>query len=92
MAVHQRWRRVQVLFPIDSYKVLETLAASTQRTISALVRETIEEQLIQAQRAQEKEQALARLCRGDTPVEDWEAMERDMEKRWEQCGPDDPER
>jgi predicted DNA-binding protein len=90
MAMHQRWRRVQVLFPTDSYKVLQSLAARTQRTISALVRETIEEQLIQAQRAQEKEQALARLCNGDTPVEEWETLERDLEKRWELCGPDGP--
>ena len=89
MAVHQRWRRVQVLFPIDSYQVLQTLAASSRRTVSALVRETVEEHLIQALRVQEKEQALARLCSGDTPVEEWEAMERDIEKRWEPCGLDD---
>ncbi len=92
MAVHQRWRRVQVLFPADSYEVLQHLAANSQRTISSLVRESIEQQLIQAQRDQEKAQALARLCSGDTPVEEWETMERDIEKRWEQCGPDDPDR
>lgn len=89
MAVHQRWRRIQVLLPADSYAVLQRLAAGTQRTISGLVRETIEEQLIQALRDEEKDQALARLCSGDTPVEGWEAMEHDIEKRWDQCRADD---
>jgi predicted DNA-binding protein len=92
MVVSQRLKRVQVLFSTDSYHILQQLAAKTNRSVSALVRETIEEQLIRQIRARQKEEALARLCNGDAPVEDWELMERQIEKRWEQCQPDESKR
>jgi predicted DNA-binding protein len=92
MALHQRWRRVQVLFPSESYEILQRLAGETQRTVSSMVRETVEEYLIETLRDREKQQALARLCSGDTPVDEWKVMEHDIEKRWEQCGADDSER
>jgi predicted DNA-binding protein len=85
MTLSQRLKRVQVLFPSESYRILQELAARTNRSVSAVVRETVEEQLVQGVRAQEKEQALARLCNGDAPVDEWDTMEREIEKRWEQC-------
>jgi predicted DNA-binding protein len=92
MVVSRRLKRVQVLLPTDSYQILQQLAARTNQSVSALVRETIEEQLIQHMRARQKEEALARLCSGDAPVEDWGLMERQIERRWEQCQPDESKR
>ncbi len=89
MAVSKRMKRLQVLLPADSYDILQQLAAEAGQSVSALVRETIEEQLVEKARTTRTMAAVARLCDGDAPVDDWEVMEREIEKRWETCWPDE---
>lgn len=89
MAVSEPMKRVQVLLPSDSYDILRQLAAETDRSVSSLVRQMIEEELVEKVRAKRRMEAVARLCDGDAPVDDWDLMEREIEKRWETCWPDE---
>ena len=92
MTVSHHLKRIQVLLPADSYEILRQIAAREDRSVSALVRETIEEQLIDSARTRQKQEAFARLCSGDAPVSDWENMEGQIQTRWEPCQSDGPDR
>jgi predicted DNA-binding protein len=89
MAVSQQMKRLQVLIRSDSYDILQQLAADTNQSVSALVREKIEKEIVEEARIKRRMEAVARLCDGDTPVDDWDVMEREIEKRWEECWPDE---
>jgi len=89
MTIARPMKRLQVLLPPDSYATLQQLAAEADQSVSALVRETIEEYLVKEARIERKKQALARMFEMELPVDDWEVMEHEIEKRWEECGPDD---
>jgi predicted transcriptional regulator len=89
MTAAQPMKRLQVLLPPDSYATLQQLAAEADQSVSALVRETIEEYLVKEARIERKKEALARMFEMELPVDDWEVMEHEIEKRWEECEPDD---
>ena len=78
MAVSKRMKRVQVLLPADSYEILQQLAAKAGQSVSALVRETIEEQLVEEARIARKKEALARMFEMELPVDDWDVMEKEI--------------
>jgi len=77
------------LLPSDSYAILQQLAAEANQPVSALVRETIEEKLLEKARIARKKETLARMFEMELPVDDWDVMEREIEKRWEECWPDE---
>ena len=85
-------KRVQVLLPPDSCAILQRMAAEANKSVSALVREAIEEQLMKEAHIKRRMEAVGRLCQGDAPVDNWDVMEREIEKRWEECWPDEWER
>jgi len=82
-------KRLQVLLPPDSYAILQRMAVEANLSLSAFVRRAIEERVVQETRAKRAMEAAARLCNGDAPVDDWAVMEREIEKRWEECWPDE---
>jgi predicted DNA-binding protein len=89
MTTSRPMKRLQVLLPPDSYDILQQLADEADQSVSGLVREMIEEQLIKEARIKRRMEAVARLCDGDAPADDWDVMEREIEKRWEECWPDE---
>jgi predicted DNA-binding protein len=70
-------KRLQVLLPEESYDLLRQLADESDRSVSALVREMIEEQLVEEARIQRRKEALARLFEMELPVDDWDVMEEE---------------
>ena len=70
-------KRLQVLLPEESYDLLRQLADESDRSVSALVREMIEEQLVEEARIQRRKEALARLFEMELPIDDWDVMEEE---------------
>lgn len=80
----QYTQRVQTLFTSHQYDLLCDYAEETERPLSVIVRETVVEHLLSHLEKQQKQQALERLCSGNTPVGDWPEMERQIETMWEE--------
>ncbi len=81
-------KRVQALFSADEFELLADHAARTGKSISAVVREAVEEHLIKELRRQQRIEAAKWLCSGgdEFPAKDWAEMEADLEKsRYEEC-------
>lgn len=86
MAMPKYVRRAQTFLMEEQYALLEEHAYQVGKPISVLIREVIEKFLLDELERKRKLEALERLCSGDSPVEDWPEMERQIEKRWEGCG------
>mgnify|MGYP003382108145 CR=1 FL=1 len=78
MTVSQPLRRVQVLLPPKTYDMLQEIAAEKKESVSALVRQAVEDQLIKELREQRKLAAVDRLEALDLPIDDWPAIEAEM--------------
>ena len=89
MAISDSMKRLQVLIPRDSYEILQELADESNQSVSSLVRETIEEQLVKEARIARKQKALQRMFEMELPVDDCAVMEREIAKRWEECPPNE---
>ena len=74
-------RRVQTMLTEQQYELIREYAQEVQKPVSALIREAVEDALIVDLEQYRKEKALERLCSGDTPVDDWPIMEREIEQR-----------
>jgi predicted DNA-binding protein len=86
-------KRLQVLLPPDSYDILQQLADESDQSVSALVREMIEEQLIEEARIKRKKEALARMFEMELPVDDWDVMEKEiMDSMYQGHGYDDDQK
>ncbi len=69
--------------------ILEELADEPNHSVSSLLREMIEEQLVKKARIARKQEALQRMFEMELPVDDWAVMEREIVKRWEECPPNE---
>ncbi|MDO8671430.1 MAG: hypothetical protein Q7O66_08380 [Dehalococcoidia bacterium] len=81
-------RRVQALFGADEFELLADHAALTNKSISAVVREAVEEHLIKELRRQKRIEAANWLCSGgdEFPARDWDEIEADLERsRYDGC-------
>jgi|GEM_PF-2553168 len=79
-----RMRRAQVVLPEEEYNLLREYAAENKQSVSLLIRQTVHKFLLADLERRRKEQALARLVAGNTPVQDWPEMEKDLAKMWEE--------
>jgi len=77
-------RRVQTMLTEQQYELIREYAQEVRKPVSVLIREAVENSLIVDLEQHRKKKALARLCSGDTPVDDWPIMEREIERRWEE--------
>ena len=83
MTAIQPLKRVQVLLPHKTYEMLQQIATEKQESMSALVRQAVEDQLIQEERLQRKARALASLSSMNLPIDDWDTVETElMESRY----------
>jgi len=78
-------KRIQTLFTERQFELLQEYAQEVNTPVGTLVRETVEKTLIADLELRRKQKALAWLASQSLPVEDWEAMERQGESRWQEC-------
>lgn len=80
MMARTSFKRVQAVFSLDQYALLEEYARETGRSLSATVRESVTQHLLVDLEKARKRKALERILQGDgTPVKDWPEMEKEME-------------
>ena len=77
-------RRVQTMLTEQQYELIQEYAQEMQKSVSALIREAVEDALIVDLEQHRKKKALAWMARQNLPVDDWEVMERQIESRWEE--------
>ena len=83
---HRYVKRIQMMLTENQHDLLREYAEEIDKPLGVIIREAVEHYLIEDLKQRRKRKALERLCSGDTPVEDWPDMERELEKRWEECG------
>jgi hypothetical protein len=69
----------------QQYALLTAHAQDINKSLSTLIRETIERNLIKELEQQRKREALEWMASQRLPVDDWDVMERQIESRWEGC-------
>jgi hypothetical protein len=82
----QYTRRIQTMFTPHQYELLREYAEECQKPLGVIVRETVVQYLLEKIEQRRKQKALEWLCSQELPVDDWEAMERQVETMWETCG------
>jgi hypothetical protein len=75
-------RKAQVVLSSEQYRLLDDYAREQGKTVSALLRESLERTLLASLEQRRRQAALRRLTGQQLPVADWEEMERELEKRW----------
>lgn len=78
-------KRVQTMLTKQQYEVLQEYAQEINKSLSVLLRETVEQSLIIDLERRCKQKALEWMSAQELPVDDWEVMERQIESRWEEC-------
>lgn len=78
MTETQPLRRVQVLLPPKTHDMLKEIAIEKHESVSALVRQAVEDQLINELWQQRKLAAVDRLESLELPIDDWPAIEAEM--------------
>jgi predicted transcriptional regulator len=75
--------RVQVLLTPAQYRRLRTLAKRRKKSLSAVMRDLLDLAAGRVATREERMEAVKRIASGNSPVGDWEEMERVAETRWE---------
>ena len=70
--------KIQVLLDDHQYRALLTLAKTQGKTLSALLREAVVEQLLKGARRAARQKAFEEISAMTLPVADWPEMEREM--------------
>ena len=78
-------KRVQAMFTEWQYNLLQQFAEEMNVPVGTLVRETVQKALIADLEQRRKEKALEWMSAQHLPVDDWEAMEDQLETRWKEC-------
>ena len=72
--------KIQVLLDDHQYRALSTLAETRGKTLSALLREAVVEQLLKEVRRTAKQKAFEQISAMTLPVGDWSEMEEEIER------------
>lgn len=72
--------RVQTVLTPEQYERLMALAEETDKPVSVLIREAVEQTYLVEIDRQRRREALDRLLALDAPVADWPEMEAEIEK------------
>ena len=75
-------RKAQVVLSAEQYGLIEDYAREQGKPVSSILRESLELTLLASLDRRRREAAYQRLVNQQLPVEDWETMERELEKRW----------
>jgi len=79
-------KRVQAMLTEQQFKLLQEYAQEVGKPLGVLIREAVEQSLIIDLERRRKQKALEWIFSQELPVDDWEAMERQIESRWEEGG------
>ncbi len=71
-------RKIQVLLDDHQYRALLTLAKTRGKTLSALLREAVVEQLLKETRRNARLKAFEEISAMTLPVGDWSEMEKEI--------------
>ena len=82
-------RKAQVLLSAEQYGLVERYAREQGKAVSSVLRESLERTLLAALGQRHREAALQRLTNQELPVADWETIERELEERWNDYGPNE---
>ncbi len=75
-------KKAQVVLTDDQYELLDAYARERGKSVSSLLRESLEITLIAALQQRRREAALRRLKGQQLPTADWDAIERELQERW----------
>lgn len=81
-------KKAQVVLSADQYELLEAYARERGKSVSRVVRETLQQALLPTLLERRRQEAFRWLSSQELPVADWETMERELEGRWKGRGPD----
>ena len=73
-----RTKRVQTVLTKEQYELLLQVAKKEKKTVSALVRQAVEAECLEAELRTTRHRALETLLSLDAPVSDWEQMENEI--------------
>jgi hypothetical protein len=79
-------RKAQIELSAEQYDLIEEYAREQGRTVSSILRESLERTLLAALDKRRREAALQHLTSQELPVADSETIERELEKRWLDVG------
>ena len=80
-------KKAQVVLSAAQYNLLEAHAREQGKAVSSVVREHLEQTLLPSLERRQREAALQHLFSLEAPTADWEEIERELERRWEECEP-----
>jgi len=72
--------KIQVLLDDHQHRALSTLAETRGKTLSALLREAVVEQLLKEVRRTARQKAFEEISAMTLPVSDWSEMEKEIER------------
>ncbi len=72
--------KIQVLLDDRQHRALLTLAKTQGKTLSALLREAVVEQLLKEARRTARQKAFEEISAMTLPVADWSEMEKEIER------------
>ena len=70
--------RVQTVLSREQFDLLTQLSEETQKPLSLLVREAIQQVYVEKNKRQRRRQALQKLLELEAPVADWAQMEKEI--------------
>jgi predicted DNA-binding protein len=70
--------RVQTVLSREQFDLLTRLSEETQKPLSMLVREAIQQVYVEKNKRQRRRQALQKLLELEAPVADWAQMEKEI--------------
>ncbi len=70
--------RVQTVLSREQFDLLTRLSEETQKPLSMLVREAIQQVYVEKNNRQRRRQALQKLLELEAPVADWDQMEKEI--------------
>ena len=76
-------RKAQVVLSTEQYELLEAYAREQGKPLSTVIREYLEQDLLQRLQRRHRQAALDRLTSQQLPVADWKTMKREIEGLWE---------
>ena len=75
-------KKAQVVLTDEQYQLLDSYAREQGKTVSSLLRESLELTLIAALERRRREAALRRLTGQQLPTADWDVIEHELQERW----------
>ncbi len=75
-------KKAQVVLSDEQYELLDSYAREQGKTVSSLLRESLERTLIAALQRRRREAALRRFTGQQLPTADWDVIERELQERW----------